>query len=478
MIKINRPLVKKLEAFVEAKPVSFHVPGHKNGLLSELPKGLRSALQYDLTELSGLDDLHEASGVIAEAEQALQELYGANRSFFLINGSTVGNLAMIYATCRAGETVIVQRNAHKSVFHAIELTGAKPVFIAPEWDEHTRSVGAVSVNQIQRALDSYPNAKAVILTYPSYYGSAGDELREIIRVCHLEKVPVLVDEAHGAHFVIGVPFPRSALELGADIVVHSAHKTLPAMTMASFLHVRSSLVSNEVVARYLSMLQSSSPSYLLMASLDDARAYAASFDDEDKLCFSAWRHGVIERLRAIDGLETITVDDPLKLILRVEGYSGFQVQAAFEQEGIYVELADLYQVLLVLPLLKSMHCYSFDKIASKIEVAITSLGREKMGVSLIDLPNLREDITELAFSMSEIDTFRISWIRYEKAVGCVMADAVIPYPPGIPLLVKGERVTEEHLVLLANLLMQGANFQGAICVEKKLICVVINGVEE
>lgn len=476
--EMNRPIVKRLKEFVEAKPVSFHVPGHKSGMLSGLPQCLRSALQYDVTELSGLDDLHEASGIIAEAEQALQNLYGSNRSFFLVNGSTVGNLAMVYATCRAGDTVIVQRNAHKSIFHVIELTGANPVFIAPDWDEHTRSASAVKVDQVRRALDSYPDAKAVILTYPSYYGSTGDELSEIIRVCHSKKVPVLVDEAHGAHFVVGDPFPRSALDLGADIVVHSAHKTLPAMTMASFLHIRSSLVSEEAVARYLTMLQSSSPSYLLMASLDDARAYAASFNEDDKLYFLEWRHDVVERLIAIDGLETVIVDDPLKLILRVEGYSGFQVQAALEQNGIYVELADLYQVLLVLPLLKKMHGYSFEEVALKIDMAMTSLRKEKCASSLIDFPGLEEDITELAYPMSEIDRFEPGWIHYENAVGFVMADAVIPYPPGIPILLKGERVTGRHLALLSDLLEQGANFQGAICVEKKLICVVMNEVEE
>ena len=168
-----------------------------------------------------------------------------------MNGSTVGNLAMVYATCGAGDIVIVQRNAHKSVFHAIELTGATPVFVSPSWDNDSRTVGPVKVAQIKGALKLYPKAKAVILTYPTYYGVTGTDLEEIITICHTHEVPVLVDEAHGAHFVIGDPFPRSALEMGADVVVHSAHKTLPAMTMASFLHVRSDLIQPERIAHYL-----------------------------------------------------------------------------------------------------------------------------------------------------------------------------------------------------------------------------------
>ena len=247
-----------------------------------MPSDLRLALPYDLTELAGLDDLHEPNGVIEEAQQLLTNLYGSDRSFFLVNGSTVGNLAMIYATCGVGDTVIVQRNAHKSIFNAIELTGSRPVLVSPVWDTNTMAAGTVAATQISRALELYPEARGVILTYPTYYGSTGIDLEEIIKICHSHDVPVLVDEAHGAHFVVGSPFPSSALTIGADVVVHSAHKTLPAMTMASFLHVKSSRVSAEKIAHYLQMLQSSSPSYLLMASLDDARAYAESYNEEDK----------------------------------------------------------------------------------------------------------------------------------------------------------------------------------------------------
>ena len=143
---------------------------------------LRSALQYDFTELEGLDDLHEPNGVIEEAEQKLPILYGSDKSFFLVNGSTVGNLAMVYATCSAGETVIVQRNAHKSVFHAIELTGARPVFVSPEWDSGTRTAGDSNCwSKLVRALKAYPEAKAVILTYPTYYGKTGTEMEETIQ---------------------------------------------------------------------------------------------------------------------------------------------------------------------------------------------------------------------------------------------------------------------------------------------------------
>ena len=474
----NRPLIEALTKFKEANPISFHVPGHKGGILSGLPTELRMALQYDFTELEGLDDLHEPSGVIEEAQQKLSLLYGSDQSFFLVNGSTVGNLAMVYAACRAGETVIVQRNAHKSIFHAIELTGARPVFVSPVWDVTTKTAGGVTAAQVGEALKAYPGAKAVILTYPTYYGLTGTELEETINLCHTYGVPVLVDEAHGAHFVVGEPFPRSALEMGADVVVHSAHKTLPAMTMASFLHVRSDFIAAEKVARYLGMLQSSSPSYLLMASLDDARAYAESYNEEDKKVFVEWRVSFIKRLKLIPRLRAFETDDPLKLILRIEGYSGFDLQKKLEAEGIYSEIADPYQVLFVLPLLKVGSIYPFDEVYEKIKTAVTCLDGVDKIISTIEAQLLGEGLSRLAYTSEEVANMEVEWIPYVDSLGRVAAASVIPYPPGIPLLIAGEIVKDEHVQTLGKLLQMGAKFQGEIRINEKQIVVVKNRVEE
>jgi arginine decarboxylase len=474
----ERPLVEALTKFKEADSVSFHVPGHKHGTLSGLPLGMRTALQYDFTELTGLDDLHEPDGVIGEAQQRLSSLYGSDQSFFLVNGTTVGNLAMVYATCSAGDIVIVQRNAHKSIFHAIELSGAKPVFVSPVWDETTKAAGTVAAEKIGEALKAYPEATAVILTYPSYYGTTGTELEETIRHCHTYKVPVLVDEAHGAHFVVGEPFPRSALELGADVVVHSAHKTLPAMTMASFLHIRSTIVSSEKVARYLGMLQSSSPSYLLMASLDDARAYAESYNVKDKLMFMEQRRTFIKRLELILRLQTIETDDPLKLILRVEGYSGFDVQKQLETVGIYGELADSYQVLFVLPLLKAESPYPFDKVYEKIKIAVEGLGESDRTMYIVEATSVDGGLSRPIHTPEEIAHMEVEWIPYEDSAGRVAAASIIPYPPGVPLLIGGEVVREGHIHTLGKLLQMEAKFQGSIRINEKQIVVVKNRAEE
>ncbi|AOV06332.1 aminotransferase class I/II-fold pyridoxal phosphate-dependent enzyme [Sporosarcina ureilytica] len=475
---INRPLVQRLEEFNQEKPVSFHVPGHKHGELSGLPPALRSALSFDFTEISGLDDLHQPEDVIADAQDKLMELYNTDASFFLVNGSTVGNLAMIYATCRAGDTVIVQRNAHKSVFNALELVDARPVLIAPDWDEETASAGTVSARQVRLALEQYPNAKAVILTYPTYYGTTGEDLKEIIAMCHKQDVPVLVDEAHGAHFVIGEPFPTSALALGADVVVHSAHKTLPAMTMASFLHVKSTLVSKERISKYLQMLQSSSPSYLLMASLDDARAYAESFTRKDVTSFLNRREKFINRLNHIASFQVIESNDPLKLMGRVENYTGFQLLKALEKESIYVELADPFQVLLILPLLKKGQLYDIETICNKIERAVKWLHVHEEKKNVSTPPITVNQISELCYNRSELEQFQVDWVQYNQTVGMIAAASIIPYPPGIPLLLAGERITEEHVELLITLTTMEASFQGAIRTKEKQILVVMNEVEE
>ncbi|WP_342507639.1 aminotransferase class I/II-fold pyridoxal phosphate-dependent enzyme [Sporosarcina sp. FSL K6-2383] len=474
----NRPLVEALLKFNAAAPVSFHVPGHKGGSLSGLPADLRSVLRYDLTELTGLDDLHEPDGAIAVAQRKLSSFYCSNQSFFLVNGSTVGNLAMIYATCSVGDTIIVQRNAHKSVFHAIELTGARPVLVSPGWDEITKTAGTMTVGQVCEALEAYPDAKAVVVTHPTYYGTTGADLEEMIRACHTYGVPVLVDEAHGAHFAAGDPFPRSALDMGADVVVHSAHKTLPAMTMASFLHVRSELVSTEKVAHYLQMLQSSSPSYVLMASLDDARAYIEAYDEEDKVLLMERRLAFMEQLATIPGLQLVESDDLLKLMIRVKGCSGFKLQKELEAEGVYAELADPYQVLFVLPLLKVGTDYPFEEIAKRMGSAITRLHLVGGKQDVLEMPLLNEGISQLIYTARELAQMETEWISYDEAVGRVVAASIIPYPPGIPLLVGGEKVGDEHIQSLTSLRQMGAKFQGAIRVNEGQIVVVKEGTEE
>lgn len=470
-MKKGRPIVSALENFVKNEPISWHVPGHKNGLLSNLPDAIKATLPYDVTELTGLDDFHHPEEAIMQAEALLADVYKTKRSFFLVNGSTVGNLAMIYATCKRGDKIIVQRNAHKSIFHALELVGARAIYISPEWDGQTATAGAVPTPILKEALEQHPDAKAVVLTYPTYYGITGKELKMQIELCHEGRVPVLVDEAHGAHFIASDNFPPSAIQLGADAVVQSAHKTLPALTMASFMHINSSLVDEEKVNHYLRMLQSSSPSYLLLASLDDARDYIARYLESDAVYLKEKRTQWVNILRSIRTLQVIEVDDPLKLLLRMPGYTGFQLKDALEQQGIFVELADTYQVLFILPLLKQGQSYPFAEARIRIKEAIVALekvepkGRQQTAINELSSVSVSE------YSYDEMEGFEKEWVPYIHTIGRTAASMVIPYPPGIPLFLPGERITAGKLSQLEGLLAAGAAFQGQHRLQEKLIYV-------
>ena len=467
----RKPLVDALIEFQQQRPVSFHVPGHKHGALSGLPDDFKQILPYDLTELSGLDDLHYPEGVIEEAQRLLAETYQADHSFFLVNGSTVGNLAMVYAVCKEGDQVIVQRNSHKSIFHALELVKVRSIFVSPEWDEVSLTAAGVKLADIEKAIHTYPKARAVILTYPNYYGMAAEEMKAIIELCHAHGIPVLVDEAHGAHFQIGAPYPVSALAMGADAVVHSAHKTLPAMTMGSFLHIQGERVAAVKIKKYLRILQSSSPSYVIMASLDDARAYVQNYSQPDKRSFKEKRKQFVESLKSLPKMEVFESDDPLKLMLRVPYHSGYQLKEQLEKEGVHVELADPYQVLLILPLLKHGHGFSFAEVRSRIKEALQKLKDEPRNVVSVNVqPEDALSIPEVAFE--EMETEDGEWISYTKAQGRISAAMVVPYPPGIPLIVAGEKWTLNKLENLMDYLAAGAQIQGEHRLSEKLIRVL------
>ena len=456
------PLLDQLMYHHSNNPISLHVPGHKYGRLLQQPKysAYRSILQLDATELSGLDDLHHPEGVILEAEMLLADVYGTERSYFLVNGSTVGNLAMILAVLQKDDIVLVQRNCHKSVLNGIELAQARPVFLGPDYDGNWGVTGGVSQEITDRALEMYPGAKALIVTYPSYYGEVND-LQRIIKQAHDANIPVLVDEAHGAHFISGGRFPKSAVALGADIVVQSAHKTLPAMTMGSYLHLNSKRVEKSRLEHYLHILQSSSPSYPIMASLDIARSYIGTYSEGDHAYLQDKLTRFIAALRENDGIKILNYNsqkgDPLKITLQSQTeLSGFEMQEAFEREGIFTELADPYNVLLVLPLLKRGMDFPFPEVIAGIRKALQFVKREKR---MIDKGDYQPAISMLEVGREETERLHRQKVKLSEAIGEITAERVTPYPPGIPLLFPGERITGSVIEQIQQLAETGARFQ-------------------
>ncbi|MCH6267901.1 aminotransferase class I/II-fold pyridoxal phosphate-dependent enzyme [Neobacillus citreus] len=472
--QMKTPLYDALIKHEFRKPVSFHVPGHKYGLIfdANAQEHFKQILKLDATELTGLDDFHSPEGAILEAEDLLTQLYQSKKSYFLVNGSTVGNIAMILTACSEDDTVLVQRNSHKSVLNAIQLAKARPIFLEPEYDQEWMVPSGISVETVKEAIRRYPNAKALILTYPNYYGVVYD-LQGIIQEAHGHNIPVLVDEAHGPHFILGRPFPASAVQLGADIVVQSAHKTLPAMTMGSFLHFNSCLLDNKKIKGYLEMFQSSSPSYPIMASLDLARGYLAAYEQRD-LEFLQSEISLFKRdLADVSAIKVLDYPnqqgDLLKITLQSRSkLSGFELQQRLEEYSIYTELADPNNLLFILPLLKDEQKYSFRETAAKINEALKDIfydcDEEK---EEIQLSNNR--ISELAIPFKKMGDYEEWEISISEAEDKVCAETIIPYPPGIPLLLKGERITAEKLSRLHRLMKTGARFQGGSILRKSML---------
>lgn len=464
----KKPLYEALCAHANTNPISFHVPGHKYGMVFS-EKYFEQIYKIDATELSGLDDLHAPEGPILEATTLLADLYKVKNSFFLINGSTAGNLAMVMAACEEDDIVLVQRNCHKSILNALKLGKITPIFLEPEFDPDWKIAAGVSIETVKEAITTYPTAKALILTYPNYYGLTYN-LKEMIEFAHQFQIPVLVDEAHGAHFIIGEPFPPSAVQLGADMVVQSAHKTLPAMTMGSFLHYNSDLVDVQRVMEYLHIFQSSSPSYPIMASLDLARSYLASYRSDD-VSFLLDEISVFkEHLNELPGIRVLLYPeggDPLKVTIQSTcGLSGFALQKKLEAFGVFTELADPYNVLFVLPLQRVDKIYPYMEVLAKMKMAlkdISAIPTKEMDI------HPQDRISTLTVGYKEMKSLEMIDIPISEAVNRVAAETVIPYPPGIPLLLQGEKITQAKVENLKRLLQDQAKFQGGSVLKQNML---------
>ncbi|EFM10957.1 Orn/Lys/Arg decarboxylase major region [Paenibacillus curdlanolyticus YK9] len=495
------PLYEKLNEHALTRPVSLHVPGHRNG--ESWRRGLQnnterygidryeSLLPLDITELSHTDDLHAPEGVIAEAQQLASQLYRSDHTFFLIGGSTAGNHGMILAVCDPGDLILVQRNVHKSILNGLRLAGASAVFLQPSREEAEGTWTVPDLHVVKEALERHPEAKAVLLSTPNYYGRAVS-MRGYADLVHEYQIPLLVDEAHGAHYGFHPAFPRSALADGADAVVHSTHKTLTAMTMGAMLHIKGARIDLGRLRDVLASIQSSSPSYPIMASIDIARAMVQAegadlFDSGIQAARKLRNHLNSENSRLIASSikeeDSTPLIDPLRILLkdRAGRYSGYELQKRFEQHGCWAEMADETRVLLL------FGGYMSDEELSRIIAACDAVAeslldpREGDGICTAkdEVAHSMEEagavdaVSEpVAFSFKRVDAQRITNIAIEHAAGYRSAETVIPYPPGIPLIYAGEMITATVAKELKRIGEHGAKCQGAADPSLQTICVV------
>lgn len=487
--RCRAPIYEMLEQYRMMGNISYHVPGHKNGKAYEGEDGaslLHEVMKIDVTEITGTDDLHHPEGVIKEAQELAADCFGAEESFFLVGGSTAGNLALILTVCpEPGMTLILQRNVHKSVIHGLMLAGVRAVFIEPLIDPDSGLAVAPAAEAVEAALAAYPEAAAVLVTMPNYYGM-GSDLAPIARICHDSGVPLLVDEAHGAHYGQHHALPAGALACGADGVVQSTHKMLTAMTMGAMLHVQGPRLDRALLRQRLAMVQSSSPSYPMMASLDLARrllhsrgsaAFTAGLAAVDVLrrgLAELPRYGLVQPAEPLHGEPppqreaAYTQQDPFKVVIydATGVLSGFELQRRLEAKGCVPEMSDDRHTVLLFSL------GSKAEDAVRLLEALRDIASEEPTETQRrpGIPETRNISTwnnfdevqrsePVPFSLKPVSAHETKSIQLEHSVGSVAAEMVIPYPPGIPLLYPGERISETILKKLTGLAAGGAKFQ-------------------
>ena len=466
------PFLESLLAERNRWQTSFHMPGHKGTLplhpmMEDLLGG--NPQPADLVEINGiLDYLHSPKGALKEAQELASDAYGADHTFFLINGSTVGNVGSVMSVSADGQQVIMTRASHRSVYGGVVLSGAMPVYIEPEYHPEVGSPLAARVEVVQRLLEANDHVAAVHITSPNYYGVISDTAK-IADLAHQHGAALLVDEAHGSHLNFYEGLPESAARLGADMIIQSTHKTQGALTQGSMLHCNDNgMINLGRVAQVLSLLQSSSPSSLLLASLDAARMQMATegralLDNAVTLAQKAR-----EAIRAIDGLWCygdeligtvgIYTYDPTKLIIRTTdaGYTGYEAYDKLRYEhGIDAEFSDLRQVIC------SVTIGDTDASINKLVNALRAIAADKRPARSHQAETAPPaGLPKLVISPREAYFAKSRPVPIADAIGEIVAENIIPYPPGIPLLVPGEVMEQHHLEYLHYIMKQGSGVVG------------------
>lgn len=440
---------KFLREHASKKPVSFHMPGHKgSGFYKRFGHEdfLDHFFDYDITEIEGADNLFQREGIIKAVSEKYARLYGAKQSFLLINGTSCGLISAILATVPKGKKIIMARNSHKSVFNALNLAGIEPIYAYPELIEDWKISGPITPLEIEEKLIQNTDAEAVILPSPNYYGICSD-IEAISEIVHKFGKILIVDQAHGAHLNFFnnyqmEGFPLAAERAGADIVVNSTHKTLASLTQSAVLNVCSERIDIDLLEDKLQMMESTSPSYILMCSLD---INGSILEEHGEKLIKEWNEHLkyfYEQSREIDGLRVM--ENPkgldktkINIDMSEKGYSGRKLEKALaEQYGIYAELN-----------------------TGNLLMCMTGIGnvREDYQALLKALKDLSNQPIEVSDNIEKPD---IPKLKLLEAEGKVCLKAVIPYPPGIPLVCPGEIITKTHIEELYGILINGEKVLG------------------
>ncbi|GCL43197.1 aminotransferase class I/II-fold pyridoxal phosphate-dependent enzyme [Dolichospermum planctonicum] len=472
------PLIEALKACTTRSHAPFYTPGHKRGqgispLLSDLLG--KDVFHADLTELAELDNLFTPQSVILAAQELAAEAFGAEKTWFLVNGSSCGIAAAILANCRMGEKIILPRNVHSSVISGLILSGAIPIFINPEYDEYLDITYSITPELVKAALIEHPDTKAVLIVYPTYNGVCGD-LKAISHLTNQYNIPLIVDEAHGAHFHFHPQLPTSALTAGADLTIQSIHKTLGAMTQASMLHIQGNRIDIDRINKALQLVQSTSPSFILLASLDAARHQMAIHGK--KLMSQTWElaQEAIIKINQIPGLSTPLINseksqkfldlDQTRLTVNVSeiGFTGFAAEEILDKKfDVTPEFSSWQNLTFII---------SLGNTKADIQNLIQGLNNLSHVTPLTSecqpCKNRNDAIIGHDLSISPREAFfaNSEVLPVEETQDRICAEIICPYPPGIPVLMPGEIITKSALAYLQEIQNMGGFISG--CADETL----------
>ncbi|QSX04931.1 aminotransferase class I/II-fold pyridoxal phosphate-dependent enzyme [Sedimentibacter sp. zth1] len=472
----NFGVIEGIKKYREEVDTSFHMPGHKNkpNILDEIGNNL---YKYDITETIGTDNLHFPTGMIKNTLDFISDSYKTKQSYIVVNGTSCGVISSIMACTNPGDFILVQRDCHKSVYNAVILGGLKVEYLYPEFNKEHGLNFSVSLEKLEQMLINYPKIKLVVLTYPTFYGICFD-IKKAAEIVHKYGKILMIDEAHGSHLNFSEMLPQSAESSGADIVTQSTHKTLPSLTQSSVLHVCSDRIDTSKLSRMLRMLQTTSPSYILMASVQNAIEYMNK-NGEEKLQKNIEMFRIkTNELREL-GVNVLTDDflisegcyefDETRAVVSLNdvGITGKELEIILrEKYKIQMEMSDLMYIVGYITAADDPSDIAklFDAI-KEIYIDAKKMGNKSSKVYIEEFPRLTQEMSmkNAFYSKNEI-------VTTEKSIGRISSDFIIPYPPGIPLICPGEIIKEETIEYATSLLANGINVNG---IENNLLRVVV-----
>lgn len=454
-------LYDKLISYVNEDYYPMHMPGHKR---NETMMQMVNPYKLDITEIDGFDNLHQPEGILKDLSGRIEQLYGARKSFPLVNGSSAGILAGISAATRKGEKILIARNSHKSVYHAVTLMGLEPIYIYPAMVDEFSLGGGISARETEELLINNSDIRLVVITSPSYEGVVSD-IGNIAEAAHRHGALLFVDEAHGAHFGFHEGFPKSALSLGADLVVQSLHKTLPSFTQTAVLHSNHAELNNKL-QQYLAIFQSSSPSYLLMAGMDRC---ISMLEDKGKELFQEYYEKLAEFSRSMRGLKRLKLAGR-ELVGKSEVYdfdlSKIMISVRntdLTGHQLMKKLHDQYHIDMEMP--------APDHILGMTSICDTQDGFSRLKEALITIDSSTRFIpcsaglyelmrpVQVIFPGEAVDHVTCH-VNLNNSIGKVSAVFISLFPPGSPLIVPGERIEEGMIRYLQQVKKDGITITG------------------